>query len=219
MILNPLLVQRLFELVASWLLRPSAMTAESAPPMRFRRETVVHLTAATTPILHPQPLHQWAACPAPRSAHLDQKSPWNHHLLSNHGISWASVHYLFFFFFNNSTLCMFFLTHHYFLKHYQQFPKPIQKYSQGTSLVVQWLRLCTSTARGTCSIPDWGTRVWHLVAKTKQPNKTKQPKIQSSNYGNLTQEIRSTGSDLSGWNIKISKFSTYVIPWRVEFIE
>ena len=98
MILNPLLVQRLFELVASWLLRPSAMTAKSAPPMRCRRKTVAHLTAATTPILHPQPLRLWAACPAPRSAHLDQKGPWNHHLLSNHGISWASVHYLFFFF-------------------------------------------------------------------------------------------------------------------------
>ena len=154
MILNPLLVQRLFELVASWLLRPSAMTAKSAPPMRCRRITVAHLTAATTPILHPQPLRLWAACPAPRSAHLDQKGPWNHHLLSNHGISWASVHYLFFFFFKNITLCMFFLTHQYFLKHYQQF----QNLSKNTVKGLPWWSSGQDSALplpgGTCSIPD-----------------------------------------------------------------
>ena len=83
----------------------TAKCSKSAPPMRFRRKTVAHLTAATTPILHPQPLHLWAACPVPRSAHLDQKGPWNHHLLSNHGISWASVRHLFF---KNITLACFF---------------------------------------------------------------------------------------------------------------
>ena len=35
--------------------------------------------------------------------------------------------------------------------------------SIGTSLAVQWLRLCTSTAGGSGSIPGWGTRIPHAV--------------------------------------------------------
>ena len=31
--------------------------------------------------------------------------------------------------------------------------------SAGTSVVVQWLRLCTSTVGGVDSIPGWGTKV------------------------------------------------------------
>ena len=30
---------------------------------------------------------------------------------------------------------------------------------RGTSLVVQWLRFCTSTVGGVDSIPDWGTKI------------------------------------------------------------
>ena len=33
----------------------------------------------------------------------------------------------------------------------------------GTSPVVQWLRLCTSNARGTSLIPGWGTKIPHAV--------------------------------------------------------
>ena len=33
----------------------------------------------------------------------------------------------------------------------------------GTSLVVQWLRLCASNAGGTCSIPGGGTKIPHAV--------------------------------------------------------
>ena len=33
------------------------------------------------------------------------------------------------------------------------------KVMQGTILVVQWLRLCASSAGGMGSIPGWGTRV------------------------------------------------------------
>ena len=41
---------------------------------------------------------------------------------------------------------------------------PSQPGSSGTSLVVQWLRLCTSTAGGgggTSSNPGWGTKIPH----------------------------------------------------------
>ena len=34
-----------------------------------------------------------------------------------------------------------------------------QKHTGGNSLVVQWLGLCTFTAGGTGSIPDWGTKI------------------------------------------------------------
>ena len=33
----------------------------------------------------------------------------------------------------------------------------------GVSLVAQWLRLHASTARGTGSIPDWGTKIPHAT--------------------------------------------------------
>ena len=33
----------------------------------------------------------------------------------------------------------------------------------GTSLVAQWLRLRTANARGTGSIPGWGTKIPHAV--------------------------------------------------------
>ena len=33
--------------------------------------------------------------------------------------------------------------------------------NSGTSLVVQWLELCTSTAGGTGLIPGWGTKIPH----------------------------------------------------------
>ena len=41
----------------------------------------------------------------------------------------------------------------------------------GTSLVVQWLRLCASNARVTGSIPGWGTRIPHAagMATIKSP--------------------------------------------------
>ena len=34
----------------------------------------------------------------------------------------------------------------------------------GTSLAVQWLRLCTSSAAGAGSIPGWGTKIPHAAA-------------------------------------------------------
>ena len=48
------------------------------------------------------------------------------------------------------------------------------KHLPGTSLVVQWLRLCTSTAWGTGSIPGQGTKIpramWHGQKKKKRIN-------------------------------------------------
>ena len=44
------------------------------------------------------------------------------------------------------------------------------KLSTGTSLGVQWLRLCMSTAQGVASIPGWGTKILHSVlSQTKNP--------------------------------------------------
>ena len=38
----------------------------------------------------------------------------------------------------------------------------------GTSLVVQWLRLCTSTAGGAGSTPGWGTKILMLCGAAKK---------------------------------------------------
>ena len=35
----------------------------------------------------------------------------------------------------------------------------------GTSLAVQWLRICTSTAGSRGSIPGWGTRIPHAMCR------------------------------------------------------
>ena len=52
------------------------------------------------------------------------------------------------------------------------------KQRERTSLVVQWLGLCTSTAGGTGSIPGWGTKILHASLggqKTPQNQKNKPP--------------------------------------------
>ena len=33
----------------------------------------------------------------------------------------------------------------------------------GTSLLIQWLRLCVSNAGGVGSIPGWGTKILHAM--------------------------------------------------------
>ena len=52
----------------------------------------------------------------------------------------------------------------------------------GTSLAVQWLRLCASSAGGVGSIPGCGTKIPHVTQcgpnkKTKTPNPQKSRKI------------------------------------------
>ena len=39
----------------------------------------------------------------------------------------------------------------------------------GTSLAVHWLRFCASNARGTGSIPGWGTKLPHATVAKKNP--------------------------------------------------
>ena len=39
----------------------------------------------------------------------------------------------------------------------------------GTSLVVQWLKLCASNARGPSSIPGQGTKIPHLAGHVVRP--------------------------------------------------
>ena len=43
----------------------------------------------------------------------------------------------------------------------------------GTSLAVQWLRLCTSNAGGTVSIPGQGTKIPHVVWHGQNDNNNK----------------------------------------------
>ena len=43
----------------------------------------------------------------------------------------------------------------------------------GTSLVVQWLRLCASNARVMGSILDWGTRIPHAMWRSQKIGKKK----------------------------------------------
>ena len=44
-------------------------------------------------------------------------------------------------------------------------------FKNGTSLVVQCLRLHASTPRGTGSIPGWGTKILHAVWHSPHPPK------------------------------------------------
>ena len=51
--------------------------------------------------------------------------------------------------------------------------------SHGTSLAVQWLRLCTSIVGGTDLVPGWGTRIPHATwAAKKKKKKIKKKKEQ-----------------------------------------
>ena len=43
----------------------------------------------------------------------------------------------------------------------------------GTSLVVQWFRLCTTNARGVSLIPGWGTEVPHAPQHSQKKKKKK----------------------------------------------
>ena len=48
------------------------------------------------------------------------------------------------------------------------------KEGDGTSLVVQWRRLCTPSAGDTGSIPGWGTKILYVVGhKKKKKNERK----------------------------------------------
>ena len=49
----------------------------------------------------------------------------------------------------------------------------IKTKSLGTSLVVQWLSLCASTAGGVSLIPLWGTKIPHAKGATKKKKKVK----------------------------------------------
>ena len=46
----------------------------------------------------------------------------------------------------------------------------------GTSLVVQWLRLCASNAGGVGSIPGLGTKIPHAVQWEQEKQKNHRPK-------------------------------------------
>ena len=54
---------------------------------------------------------------------------------------------------------------------FDSFPRTaFLKLLEGTSLVVQWLRLCASAVMGTGSIPDWGTKIPHAARHNHKKN-------------------------------------------------
>ena len=53
----------------------------------------------------------------------------------------------------------------------------LTKYIQGTSLVVQWLRLCASIAGGMGLIPGWGTKILHATQCSQKQKKKNLNKI------------------------------------------
>ena len=56
--------------------------------------------------------------------------------------------------------------------------KPVQRsLGWGTSLAVQWLRLCPSNAGGKGSIPGQGTKIPHAVQRGQNINKQIKVKI------------------------------------------
>ena len=64
----------------------------------------------------------------------------------------------------------------------------VYKEKMGTSLAVQWLRLCASNAGGMDSIPGWGTKIPHGVAKKKEKKKKKK----KEKMGAKTTKVRTT---------------------------
>ena len=71
-----------------------------------------------------------------------------------------------------STSWMFFSWHRHCLSlHFAKFKNmtltyikcPVKSHISRTSLVVQWLRLCTTRARGMSSVPGWGTKIPHAM--------------------------------------------------------
>ena len=60
-----------------------------------------------------------------------------------------------------------------FLSFSYQLPNPLRLNDSGTSLAVQWLGLCTSTAGGTGSIPGRGTKFSHAEQRGQKEKKKK----------------------------------------------
>ena len=56
--------------------------------------------------------------------------------------------------------------HHIAIEVFKQVPSTFTH--PGTSLTVQWLGLCNSTAGGMGSIPGWGTKILSDAAKRKK---------------------------------------------------
>ena len=63
-----------------------------------------------------------------------------------------------------------------------------------TSLVVQWLRLCTPTSGGANSTPGWGTKILRQKKKKEQFKLAKQPDI-----GLLGALVYCENSNVSTW--------------------
>ena len=57
----------------------------------------------------------------------------------------------------------------------------LQSSKKGTSLVVQWLRLCVSNARGVGLIPGQGTKIPHAIQCGQKKKKKKYKALRGNN--------------------------------------
>ena len=73
----------------------------------------------------------------------------------------------------------------------------LRKKERGTSLVVQWLRLCTYNAGCTGSVPDWGTKIPHASGHGQKKKKKKKKKKKEEE---LDISIRKTIVGLGEWH-------------------
>ena len=75
------------------------------------------------------------------------------------------------------------------------------KLLRGTSLVVWWLKCCTSTAEGMGLIPDWGNHIPQVVAMVKSPPAKQEMQVQSLGQKDpLEKEMATHSSILAGEN-------------------
>ena len=61
---------------------------------------------------------------------------------------------------------------------------------RGTSLVVQWLRLCTSSSGGMGSIPGWTAKILNAKQHSQKKKKREREKWKESNYSSTSKQIR-----------------------------
>ena len=81
------------------------------------------------------------------------------------------------------------------------------KVRQGSSLVVRWLRLCVSIARGLGLIPGWGTKIMHVSWCSHKIKKNKQQQQQTQQAGFVAggQTLQTPSPELNQTIIKLKE--------------
>ena len=76
-----------------------------------------------------------------------------------------------------------------------------KKETLSTSLVVQWLRLCTSTAGGTGLIPGQGTKGFPVAQLVKNPPAMWETWVQSLGWEDPLEKGNTTHSSILDWRM------------------